>query len=140
MCIIIDADMFNRYLDSNDDDMKPLRNWIKNKGKIVYTNFGKYGDEVLQYRAMSIELRNLVEAGKAKNIQLSKVKAKLKELDEYSLNSNDPHILALALADNVKILVSNDTDLHKDFKSIVKGGKIYQNKQHKKLLSRHSCP
>lgn len=140
MCIIIDADMFSRYLDPNNDDVKPLRDWVKSRGKIVYTNFGQYRKELLKYRPMLIELRNLIEAGKAKNVHVNKVKAKMKELDEHSLISNDQHILALALADNIKILVSNDSDLHNDFKSIVKGGKIYQNKQHKKLLSRHSCP
>ena len=132
--------MFNRYLNPNNEDMKPLRDWIKSRGKIVYTNFGKYEDELQDYRAMEIELRSLFEAGKAKIVQIDKVKSKMKELNEYSLISNDQHILALALADNVKILVSKDSNLHKDFKSIVKGGKIYQNKQHKKLLSRHSCP
>ena len=132
--------MFSRYLDPNNDDMKPLRDWIRSRGKIVYTNFGKYEDELQDYRAMEIELRSLFEAGKAKIVQIDKVKSKMKELNEYSLISNDQHILALALADNVKILVSKDSNLHKDFKSIVKGGKIYQNKQHKKLLSRHSCP
>ena len=132
--------MFNRYLNPNNEDMKPLRDWIKSRGKIVYTNFGKYEDELQDYRAMEIELRSLFEAGKAKIVQIDKVKSKMKELNEYSLISNDQHILAIALADNVKILVSKDSNLHKDFKSIVKGGKIYQNKQHKKLLSRHSCP
>ncbi len=130
MCVVIDADIFNRFLDPNDDDMEPLRDWVKNRGKIVYTNFGQYWTELLNYRPMLIELRNLSEAGKAK----------MKELDEHSLISNDLHILALALADNVKILVSKDSDLHNDFKSIVKGGKIYQNKKHKNLLARHSCP
>ena len=140
MCIIIDADMFNRYLNPNNDDMKPLRDWVKSRGKIVYTDFGKYENELQDYRAMEIELRSLFEAGKAKIVQIDKVKSKMKELSEYSLISNDKHILELALADNVKILVSKDSKLHKDFKSIVKGGKIYQNKQHKNLLSRHSCP
>ena len=132
--------MFSRYLDPNNDDMEPLRDWVESKGKIVYTNFGQYKKELLKYRPMLIELRNLIEAGKAKNVHVNKVKAKMKELNEHSLISNDQHILALALADNIKILVSNDSDLHNDFKSIVKGGKVYQNKQHRELLSRHSCP
>ena len=140
MCIVIDADMFNRFFNPNDDDMKPLRDWVKNKGKIVYTNFGQYWTELLNYRPMLIELRKLSEVGKAKNVQINKVKAKMKELDKHSLISNDKHILALALADNVKILVSGDSGLHNDFKSIVKGGKIYQNKKYKNLLARYSCP
>lgn len=34
--------MFNRFLDPNNEGMKPLRDWVKNKSKIVYTNFDQY--------------------------------------------------------------------------------------------------
>ena len=72
MCIVIDADMFNRFFNPDDDDMKPLRDWVKNKGKIVYTDFSDYRKELLDYRPMLIELRNLAQAGEAKNVQINK--------------------------------------------------------------------
>ena len=67
------------------------------------------------------------------------VKREKKLIESKSLLSNDSHIIALALVAEVKLLVSADKDLHHDFKEIV-GGKVYQNKRHKHLLRRDTCP
>ena len=46
------------FLDPNNDDVKRQRNLVKNKGKIVYTNFDQYKNELLNNRPMLIELRS----------------------------------------------------------------------------------
>ena len=46
------------FLDPNNDDVKRQRNLAKNKGKIVYTNFDQYKNELLNNRPMLIELRS----------------------------------------------------------------------------------
>ncbi len=58
------------------------------------------------------------------------------------LNSDDPHIIALAQVANVKLLVSSDQNLHADFKNseLIDSGKVYQTKSHSRLLSQSSCP
>ena len=55
------------------------------------------------------------------------------------LQSDDPHIIALAKVANVRLLVSDDKNLHKDFKAIIRGS-IYQNSSHAGLLTKHLCP
>ena len=54
--------------------------------------------------------------------------------------SNDVHILALARAAGVRLLISLDRDLHRDFTNpqILRNprGKVYQNRQHAKLLNK----
>ena len=60
---------------------------------------------------------------------------------EDEIESNDAHIIALAIVAKVRVLVSGDRDLCTDFKNPnLVGGKVYQNKTHAHLLSRYRCP
>ena len=54
--------------------------------------------------------------------------------------SDDLDIIALAKAANVKVLVTNDKTLMKDFKNHVNGGKIYQIENYNHLLPKNGCP
>ena len=56
-----------------------------------------------------------------------------------NLQSDDPHIIALAQVAGVRLLVSGDINLHSDFKQII-GGSIYQTREHEHLLKRDLCP
>jgi len=61
---------------------------------------------------------------------------------EGEIESNDEHIIALALIAGVKVLVSykeGDKDLIKDFKHLVRG-KVYTRKAQKHLLTKDTCP
>lgn len=55
-----------------------------------------------------------------------------------NLQSDDPHVVALALAGRVSVLVSKDQALHKDFKDVA-GGKVYQRAAHRHLLTPDLC-
>lgn len=76
-----------------------------------------------------------------------KVKAYTKKLqNKGGFKSDDPHILALAQVSGARLLYSNDSDLHKDFKNSElinrPGGRVYSTirgngkiqKRHKGLL------
>ena len=78
----------------------------------------------------------LTRAGIVKAVPVAKVEKVESELPQ--LKSDDPHVVALAIAGSVSVLVSKDQDLHQDFKKLV-GGKVYQNATHRRLLTPDLC-
>ena len=135
MCLILDANRYGDFLNPDNEDMKPVREWLRIKnGKIAYSPTQKFRKELSE--AIWKQFVEYREKGKLKLINKEIVQSKQKTLP--NLKSDDHHIIALALAANVKLLVSADEDLHEDFKQIV-GGKIYQNKTHERLLTRDLC-
>lgn len=137
MCLIIDASKFGEYLDPDNDDMKPVRQWMHRTGKIAFSPAVKLEGEVYKSRRFTELLRTYTQRGKVKRFDAIQVSKREQGLE--GLRSDDPHVIALALVSNVKLLVSGDKDLHEDFKRIV-GGSIYQNKKHKHLLRNDLCP
>ncbi len=135
MCIIVDANLRDLFINRHPD-MLPVHDWIKKKGgKIAYSNTPKFEKETTpRFRT---ELSNLSRRGKVKLIESEEVLEQQKNLP--NLQSDDPHIIALALAAKVKVLITNDKKLEKDFKQHV-GGKIYHNEDHKHLLKKDLCP
>ena len=141
MCMILDANMMGRFLDNQDEDMRPIYQWIyrKNKnGKIVYTDQLKYQSEINYYRKFAKLLQDLKRADRARFIESSKVEKNLKNFE--NITSDDPHILALAETAKAKLLCSNDKKLHHDFTNLIKKGVVYQNKKHSHLLTPDTCP
>ena len=116
--------------------MQPVKKWVENEGKIVYSPTQEFKNELIgESKGMIVEYRaqgkiNMIDKKAVKNMQNNLPK----------LKSNDSHIIALALVAKVRLLVTGDKDLHEDFKNIIPKGKIYQNKKHKHLLTNHSCP
>ena len=138
MCLILDANKFSNFLDPNDTDMLPVRNWIENSnGKIVYSKTEQLESELNRHGKMNRWIRTYRRLNKLKYVHAELVKQKEKNLPE--LESNDSHIIALAIVAKTKILVSGDKKLHTDFKKIVKG-KIYQTRNHEHLLHDNLCP
>ena len=120
--------------------MKPVWNWLdRQNGKIAYASTKKFEEE--WERGGGIQLRReLQRRNKLKEISPQDVQEKAAEL-EGKIESDDPHIIALAIIANVKVLVSNDRRLHEDFKNRdLVGGSVYQTKSHSRLLRRDMCP
>ncbi|MDE0089524.1 MAG: hypothetical protein OXU23_27665 [Candidatus Poribacteria bacterium] len=140
--MILDADAFSKFKDPENEDMKPVWNWIQNKnGKIAYSNTEKIEREWNQARMDEIrdELR---KAGKIKLVPSHVTEQKENELIG-KIASNDEHIIALALIANVKVLISGgDAKLIKDFKNrALVRGRVYLRKQHARdLLTKDTCP
>ena len=140
MCIILDVNSIGKFKNPADEDMEPVWDWLERKnGKIVYAyteQFNKEWDAGGGYQLR----RDLQRRDKFKEISAQKVQEKADELEDR-IESDDPHIIALAIIAEVKVLVSNDRRLHEDFKnrSLV-GGKVYQTKSHSRLLRNDTCP
>ena len=138
MCLILDTDNYGLFLAPDNEAMKPVRDWIDNKnGKIAYSPVGKMKNELERYPKMRNRFTQYRRAGKLKDFSREAVEQRKKELS--GLRSNDPDIIALAQVSGVRVLVSSDTNLHADFKSIIKG-KIYQTEAHWRLLRGDLCP
>lgn len=134
MCLILDTNKYGDFF-KQKQDMEPVRKWLDRKGKIAYSRTRKFEKELT--RDMKSELHTYRESGKMKFFKPEDVQNVQDKLS--GLESDDPHIIALAKVAKVRLLVSGDQDLHKDFKKIVKGS-VYQNKSHKKLLKNDLCP
>ena len=140
MRVILDVNNIGKFNEPPDEDMKPVWNWLdRQNGKIVYSNTKKFEEE--WERGGGIQLRReLQRRNKLKEIPAQDVQEKAAEL-EGKIESDDPHIIALAIVANVKVLVSNDRRLHEDFKNRdLVGGSVYQTKNHSRLLRRDTCP
>ena len=140
MCVILDANMFGEFKDQSNEDMQPVWNWLENKnGKIAYTNTRKF-DEEWERGGVTDLIKILKQAEKLKEVPAPDVQQKENELIG-KIASDDPHIIALAIVADVKVLVSSDQTLHQDFKNRnLVGGKVYQNKKHARLLTKDTCP
>ena len=140
MCAILDANMFGEFKNQSNEDMQPVWNWLEQKnGKIAYTNTRKFEEE-WERGGLTDLIQQLQRTGKLKEIPARDVRQKENEL-KGQIESDDEHIIALAMVANVKVLVSKDEKLHQDFKNRnLVGGKIYQTASHKHLLTKDTCP
>ena len=41
MCVILDTNMYGRFLNQKDADMEPVRDWVEKHGKIAYSPTSK---------------------------------------------------------------------------------------------------
>ena len=142
MCIVVDANMFGAFKDPANANMEPVWNWLRKKnGKIAYSNTQRFEEE-WEKGGMTGLIKLLRQSGQLKEIPSQDVEAKENELNQTgAIRSDDPHIIALAIIANVKVLVSNDRRLHADFKNRnLVGGSVYQTKSHSRLLRKDTCP
>lgn len=139
MCMILDANRCGDFINYNED-MSPVRKWIdKGIHRLIYSNQEKIKNELYDNRRMKKYLEDRVRFGQARRIEKEKVERAMQDIEtKYSLISDDPHILGLAIASGAKLLCTQDEDLEKDFKRIVRGS-IYKNKKHTHLLTDKIC-
>ncbi len=155
MCAILDANSFSKFRDQDNEDLESVRNWVDNKnGKIIYSDTEKFKSEWLK-GGMKEQMRSLDQAGKLRRIPAQEVEKKAEELIG-KIESDDPHIIALAMIAKVKVLIVQrlpdtprtgtrrasrgaDPKLQRDFKNLV-GGNVYITKSHSHLLTRDTCP
>ena len=144
MCIIVDTNTFHKFKEPNDEDMEPVWTWLEKRGgKIAYSDTEKLEEE--WNRGGMQNLRNrLRRTGKLKIVSPQDVEEKANELSG-EIESNDEHIIALAIIAGVKILVSyreGDSGLFTDFKNReLVGGRVYTRKAHaQRMLRKDTCP
>ena len=142
MCIILDTNMFYKFKNLDDEDMKPVWDWLNEQnGKIVYTSTKKIEEE-WERGGMTDLIKLLTQSGQLKDISSQEVEQKKRELNQTGeVKSNDLYTIALAMVAGVKILLSEDKTLHEDFKNRkLVGGKVYQTRDHSRLLRGYTCP
>lgn len=143
MCVIIDTNMIDGLLDTNNKDMKPLRDWLeKGKGKLVSPQNSGLQKEYEGRVKLQTLLVEYNKKGVLKVVLKESIKAaeeRLLDNSEIMFQSDDRHIIVLAKASGAKLLASQDQDLESDFKDIIRG-KIYKDQSHRHLLSRRRCP
>ena len=83
--------------------------------------------------------RQLQRRDKLKLMSVQDVQQKENELTG-KIKSDDAHIIALAIVAGVKVLVSNDNKLIRDFKEHISQGKVYKTESHRHLLTKDTCP
>ncbi len=143
MCVILDTNTFGKFKNSADEDMEPVWKWLDNgNGKIVYANIKKFEDE-WERGGMSHLRDQMMRAGQLKLVSEG-VQEKADEL-KGEIESNDEHIIALAIVAGVKVLVSyreGDRDLFDDFRDRnLVGGRVYTRKAHaQRMLTKDTCP
>ena len=141
MCLILDANQYGAFLQPNNEEMKPVKNWLGKGGKIIYSPTTRLKREIKRSPKMERLFLKYMQAGQLKRISKDDVEKEENTLTSLRSNliSNDKHIIALAIVSGSKLLISNDKDLQADFKNRVKG-KIYQGKRHRHLLNKDTCP
>jgi predicted nucleic acid-binding protein len=141
MCVIIDNCVASIvYLQPNDADYRLVREAIMANRLIVV-----YGGELRrEYESNTSVMRfvkALDQAGKAMAIADRQVDDANAEVESSGIcQSNDTHIIALAIVAGSRLLCSADQGLHSDFKNhkLLKQprGKVFQNATHAALLNR----
>jgi len=120
MCVraILDASAFRHFSACTKDSAgDQFRKWLdRGDGLLVYSTYGKYGAELGANNEILESLRSYVDRGRAIDIGSAKVEMALNQIFNTSnRRSDDPHILALALAGDATVLFSCDKKLCQDF-------------------------
>ena len=94
-----------------------MRHWIERGDAVaVYSPNGTYGEELNRFQSARELLYTFRQSGKAIRIDEADIEADLNQIPDRPIRqSNDPHILALAVASKATILFSCDAKLCKDF-------------------------
>lgn len=137
MCLIIDVNVAHEFSRPPSANAIPIINWLdKHDGRMVYG-----GHLAREMESTTADFRRFVaehlRAGIAIRIADAAVDREHQRVAGLC-NSNDPHVVALALVSGARVLFSDDQALHADFKDPKllnrPRGAVYQNAKHAHLL------
>ena len=98
---------------------------------------GKLLEELSVLRTFPLWLRVARESGVAKIIPDDRVNSETTDLENRGdCQSNDTHVIALALLGGARILFTNDLTLRRDFRRIIHG-QIYDTRNSVNVTSSH---
>ena len=120
MCAIVDANVLGEVFGDNPTEAgKYFYDWLnKPRGGILVTGGTKFKAEVNNNTDFARDLRERINAGRARQVPDEDVDAETVMLDAMNVcKSDDEHILALARVSDTRVLFTNDRDLQEDFKS-----------------------
>jgi len=141
MCLIVDANVVHQLVPSASRDFEPIQEaLVTGRAKLVYG--GQLTKEYLKTALCRGFLHRLDQQGAAKQFPDSLVDSETQRLRrEAKYRSNDPHVLALAIVSNARLLCSEDEDLGSDFRSPSilppPRGNVYKRAEHEHLIREH---
>ena len=138
MCAIVDANVSSQVF---GDTLSPagqhFLNWLtpSRGGKLILG--GKLLEELSVLRTFPLWLRVARESGVAKIIPDDRVNAETTDLENQGVcQSNDAHVIALAMIGGARILFTNYLTLRRDFRRIIHG-QIYDTRNSVNVTSSH---
>lgn len=142
MCAIVDNSARDEVFgEASSEAGKYFFNWLNSGGRLVIG--GRLTDELMGSENFKSWLRAALPAGRVRLVADSAVEAEEAGLKQATtLQSDDPHVLALAIVSGARLLYANDRNLHKDFKNpAILGhgdrGTIYSSLAHKDIRPVH---
>ena len=136
--MIVDANVLGMFLlQPENPNTAPIHEWLRRGwGSIVYSTGGNFKTDINPTNQE--RLVQLVRAGLARQVPWRAVQPR--EAEFGNIRSNDLHILALARADGVGLLYTDDKKLRRDFrdKKLI-GGAIYRDRRDAALLTEDAC-
>lgn len=146
MCLVLDTNVFGAFFDPNNikhEDFIPVLTWVVyGKGKLVYGGT-KYKTEMKAAKKYIKFFASLQRAGKLVLVCDAVVDSHEAELSRIEPNKDfdDPHIIAIIIASECRIVCTNDKRAlpylkrPEFYKGKVKKPKIYQSIKNISLLS-----
>ena len=143
MCAILDANCRDEVFGKGErpEATRNFLSWlVEGRGTLVIG--GKLKKELGQSESFAQWYRQANLCGKIINFDDDLVDEEAEILiNDNSCKSNDQHVIALARVSGARLLYSNDSDLHSDFRNreLIQNprGKIYSTKEHKKFVESH---
>jgi PIN domain len=141
VCLIIDTNVIHRVFPSATADHRPVHKALASlRATMVYG--GELRREYVRMAWFRAFLLRLDQTGAAKVFSDAEVDAQTERIRHAGgYRSDDPHILALAIVTNARLLCSEDDDLSRDFTNgaIIRSprGSVYRRANQAHLLRRH---
>lgn len=144
MCAIIDNNVRHEVFGASDVQTEAgeyFLNWLENRnGKLVVG--GKLLEELSDYTGFRTWLRRALVRGRVIRVSDADVDAETANLQSRNVcQSNDAHVLALAIVSGARLLFTNDQDLQEDFRNrgIIGGirGRVYTTLVHQDFSNTH---
>src|SRR5690242_49595 len=110
MCLILDINILHKVYPNANEDHAPISRALKDK-KATMVYGGKLRREYLKANWFRKFLRRLDQSGAAKIVPDQEVDLRTQAIASAGgYISNDPHILALAIVANVRLVCTDDDD------------------------------
>ena len=143
MCAIVDNDVRHEVFspDSQTKAGKHFLNWLdEGNGRLVVG--GKLWRELSEYGHFQKWFQVAITSSRAFRFKDDEVDASESEIRSKQIcQSNDEHVLALALVSGARLLFTNDRNLQQDFgnREIISSprGKVYTTVRHKDIRPQH---
>ena len=142
MCAILDANVTSEVFGEEKSPAgQAFRNWL-DSGRSFLVMSGKLAQELTHNHHFRAWSHTAIQYGRLRRVNSAEVENRTDELrNSDACISDDEHVIALAQVSGARLLFTNETDLHRDFKSkklIDKPrGKVYSTKDSKQLTGTH---